>query len=73
MSPIGISVIGFTALPLLLLIVRVPVGVAMLVVGLGGHTALDGAAPLLNSMKTAAYWRFASYDFSVIPMFLLMG
>jgi len=24
-------------------------------------------------MKSAAYWRFASYDFSVIPLFLIMG
>ena len=72
MSPIGVSIAGFVAL-ILLLTVRVPVGVAMLAVGLGGYAALDGLTPVLNSMKTTAYWSFASYDFSVIPMFLLMG
>jgi C4-dicarboxylate transporter, DctM subunit len=56
-----------------LLIVRVPVAVAMMVAGMAGYIALNGLGPLLDYMKTAAYWRFASYDFSVIPMFLLMG
>ena len=45
----------------------------MLLVGMGGYAALSGPDPLLDFMKSAAYWRFASYDFSVIPMFLLMG
>jgi tripartite ATP-independent transporter DctM subunit len=45
----------------------------MLAVGMGGYWAIGGLAPLLSFAKTAPYWRFASYDLSVIPMFLLMG
>jgi C4-dicarboxylate transporter, DctM subunit len=56
-----------------LLIVRVPVSIAMLAVGMSGYVLMSGVDPLLNYMKTAAFWRFASYDLSVIPMFLLMG
>ena len=56
-----------------LLTLRIPVAVAMLVVGMGGYIVLSGLEPLLNYAKSAAYWRFASYDLSVIPMFLLMG
>jgi len=56
-----------------LLVLRFPLGPAMLLVGMGGYATLSGPGPLLDFMKSAAYWRFASYDFSVIPMFLLMG
>ena len=45
----------------------------MLLVGMVGYAWLSGIEPLLNFMKSGAYWRFASYDLSVIPMFLLMG
>jgi tripartite ATP-independent transporter DctM subunit len=58
---------------LVLLVLRVPLGPAMLLVGMGGYIALSGVGPLLNYLKSGAYWAFASYDFSVIPMFLLMG
>ncbi|MDJ0927356.1 MAG: TRAP transporter large permease [Gammaproteobacteria bacterium] len=68
----GAAVLGLGIL-LVLLVLRVPLGPAMLLVGMGGYIALAGPEPLLNYMKTGAYWRFASYDFSVIPMFLLMG
>jgi tripartite ATP-independent transporter DctM subunit len=56
-----------------LLAIRFPLGPAMLLVGIGGYATLSGSGALLDFMKSAAYWRFASYDFSVIPMFLLMG
>jgi len=69
---VGIALFGLGAL-VSLLAVRVPLGPAMMLVGMGGYVALSGAAPLLNFIKSSAYWRFASYDLSVIPMFLLMG
>ncbi|MCC6201863.1 MAG: TRAP transporter large permease [Gammaproteobacteria bacterium] len=56
-----------------LLVLRVPVGIAMLLVGMAGDTALSGAAPVLAYMKTAPFWLYNSYAYSVIPMFLLMG
>jgi len=58
---------------LLLLIFRVPVGVSMLLVGIGGYASLEGFDPVFAYMKTAPFWNFNSYSFSVIPMFLLMG
>jgi len=56
-----------------LLALRIPVGVAMLMVGMGGYVALAGFTPLLNYAKSAPYWRFSTYDLSVVPMFLLMS
>jgi tripartite ATP-independent transporter DctM subunit len=72
MEPISIALLGLGALTALLML-RIPVAVAMLTVGIGGYVALSGIGPLLDYMKTGAYWRFASYNFSVIPLFLLMG
>jgi tripartite ATP-independent transporter DctM subunit len=72
MSGIGIALLGFAGLSVLL-ILRVPVGIAMMLTGMVGYVALSDAGALLAYLKTAAYWRFASYDFSVIPLFLLMG
>lgn len=61
------------AVLLMLLALRIPVGVAMLLVGMGGYAALTGFGPLLNYMKATPYYRFSTYDLSVIPMFLLMS
>jgi len=65
-------VFAFTAL-LVLIVLRMPVGVAMLAVGIAGYASASGVGPLLAYLKTGAFWRFASYDLAVIPMFLLMG
>lgn len=72
MTSVELALVGLTVM-VALLVIRVPVAIAMLVAGLGGYVALSGVDPLLSYLKTAAFWRFASYDFSVIPMFLLMG
>jgi tripartite ATP-independent transporter DctM subunit len=71
-SSFEIALSGIAVL-LLLLAVRVPVGVAMIAVGVGGYVSLAGFPPLLNYAKTSPYWAFANYDLSVVPMFLLMG
>lgn len=72
MSGFEIALIAIAAL-LALLALRIPIGVAMIAVGIGGYVSISGWAPLLNYIKSAPYWRFANYDFSVLPMFLLMG
>jgi tripartite ATP-independent transporter DctM subunit len=63
------------ALLLLLLVLRVPIGIAMFAMGAGGYLYLTGGelAPLLNSLKNLAYARLSNYDLVVIPLFLLMG
>jgi tripartite ATP-independent transporter DctM subunit len=72
MTSFELALVGL-ALMLGLMAIRVPVAIAMLIAGVAGYIALSGLDPLLAYLKTAAYWRFASYDLSVIPMFLLMG
>ena len=72
MSHFEIGLIGFGA-ALVLMAFRMPVGIAMLFVGAGGYVALSGWQPLLNSLNTTTYSRFANYTLSVVPLFLLMG
>jgi tripartite ATP-independent transporter DctM subunit len=72
MSDLAIGGIGFVVL-FLLIALRVPIGVSMIAVGMVGYTAIAGIVPLMSFLKTEAYWRFSSFDFSVIPLFLMMG
>jgi tripartite ATP-independent transporter DctM subunit len=68
--------IGFILFGILmvLLVVRIPIGIAMFMVGAGGYLYLVGdTLPLLNSLKNLAYARLSNYDLIVIPLFLLMG
>src|SRR6186997_3027288 len=72
MSTDTVAIIGFVVLFALMLL-RVPVGMAMGLVGVSGFAYLNGGGPALKivghtSMRTVTDWNFA-----VIPMFLLMG
>ena len=72
MSGLVVGGIGFAAL-LLLLAIRIPIGVAMLTVGVVGYVSIAGSPALLSYLKTETYWRFTNDDLSVVPLFLLMG
>ena len=74
MSGIASGLVLFGAM-LVLLVLRVPIGIAMFSVGAGGYVWLTGGEwlPLLNSLKNLAYARLSNYDLIVIPLFLLMG
>ena len=72
MSDFEIGAAGFVIL-LLLLAIRVPIGVAMLSVGMVGYVSIAGTVPLLSYLKTEAYWRFTTDVLSVVPLFILMG
>ena len=72
MTGLEIGGIGFLVL-LLLLAIRVPIGVAMLSVGIVGYGIIAGVDSLLSYLKTEMYWRFTTYDLSVVPLFVLMG
>ena len=65
--------IVFFVLTLVVIMLRVPVGLAMLVIGGIGYSMIAGTEPLLNTLKASTYERFSSYTLSVVPLFLLMG
>ncbi|WP_372612340.1 TRAP transporter large permease [Aquicoccus sp.] len=68
--------IGLTSFPVLLLMIflRVPIGLAMFLVGLFGlYFVTGGWSMALSRLKTETYSTFSSYSLSIVPMFLLMG
>lgn len=72
MTPLMLALIIF-AIMLVLMAVRVPIAAAMFVAGAVGYVMQAGWLPLANFLNTQAFARFASYDLSVIPLFILMG
>jgi C4-dicarboxylate transporter, DctM subunit len=72
MTPIWLAV-GIFAIMLVLMALRVPIAVAMFTAGFAGYLAQRGWAPLASFLNAQAFARFASYDLSVIPLFILMG
>jgi tripartite ATP-independent transporter DctM subunit len=72
MSPIALTLLIF-ALMLVLMAIRVPIAVAMFAAGCVGYVLQAGWMPLASFLNTQAFARFASYDLSVIPLFILMG
>jgi C4-dicarboxylate transporter, DctM subunit len=67
-----IAVVGFLALFALMLL-RVPVGMAMGLVGITGYSWIAGAGPALKLVGQTSMRTVTDYTFGVIPMFMLMG
>ena len=75
------ELIGVAGLGVLfaLLALRIPVGLAMVTVGIGGNFVLSLAlphlrfAPYLRQFKSLLWHSVANYDLSVVPLFILMG
>src|SRR5512133_2043037 len=72
MSPDAVAVIGFVSLFVLMLL-RVPVGMAMGLVGVTGFGYLVGFSLALKLVGQTSMRTVTDYTFGVIPMFLLMG
>jgi C4-dicarboxylate transporter, DctM subunit len=72
MSAISLALTIF-GIMLVLMAIRVPIAVSMFVAGGMGYVAQTGTGSFLSFMNTQAFARFASYDLSVIPLFILMG
>ena len=67
-----IAVIGFVAL-FVLMMLRVPVGMAMALVGVTGYSVIVGPGPALKLVGQTSLRTVTDYTFGVIPMFMLMG
>ena len=73
MSNLEIGLASFPAL-LILIFIRVPIGLAMFLVGLVGLYFVTGSFNLpLARLKSETFSTFSSYTLSIVPMFLLMG
>ena len=72
MTSLSLTVLIFGSM-LAFMAVRVPIAVSMFAAGAIGYVTQTGWAPFASFLNTQAFARFAGYDLSVIPLFILMG
>jgi C4-dicarboxylate transporter, DctM subunit len=71
-DPDVVAVGGFAVL-FALIALRVPVGIAMAVVGVGGFGLIVGLEPALRQLALTPIRTVTTHSYGLIPMFLLMG
>lgn len=72
MSNGAVALAGFVSLFALMLL-RVPVGMAMGLVGVAGYSYIVGVGPAMKLIGQTSMRTVTDYTFGVIPMFMLMG
>jgi tripartite ATP-independent transporter DctM subunit len=72
MTSIEIGILGIIVM-LILLLIRVPVGIAMTIVAVTGNILLSSPGPAINKLGIDIILITQNYSFSVIPLFVLMG
>ncbi len=72
MTPLELTGLIFGSM-LLFMAVRLPIAISMFLAGSIGYIYQAGLPPFLNFVNTQTFARFAGYDLSVIPLFILMG
>jgi tripartite ATP-independent transporter DctM subunit len=68
--------LGLASFPVLLILIflRIPIGLAMLLVGIIGNYLVIGSMNMMSGqLKNLTYSTFSTYSLSIIPLFLLMG
>jgi tripartite ATP-independent transporter DctM subunit len=68
----AVAVLGFVVL-FALMGLRVPIGIAMGIVGVGGFALLAAPGPALNLLAQSPIRASTDWDLAVIPLFILMG
>jgi len=67
-----VALLGFVGM-FALMALRVPIGIAMGIAGVGGFAALTNPTTALNLLANVPLSVLTDYNLSVIPMFILMG
>lgn len=67
-----VGVVGFVLL-LVLLALRVPVGIAMIAISVGGYAYIISPSSALARLGSDAFGGASAYSLSIIPLFVLMG
>jgi len=71
-DPLLVGITAFLVL-IFLLAITVPIGVAMMLCGVGGLAMIIGMVPSLSLFGTTVMQSVVTYDLSIIPLFILMG
>jgi len=66
------AIIGFIAM-FVLMALRVPIGIAMGLVGVFGFASVRGLMPALNLLTTSPFRVVTDFNLTLVPFFILMG
>lgn len=72
MDPSQVAVFGIIVM-FLLIVLHVPIGISMIVIGVVGFGVLSGFAPAITLLATETANTISNPDLAVIPLFILMG
>jgi tripartite ATP-independent transporter DctM subunit len=72
MTPLELTATIFGSM-LLFMAIRFPIAISMFLAGAIGYISQAGWLPFSNFVNAQTFARFAGYDLSVIPLFILMG
>ena len=72
MTPLAIGGLGLLAL-LLLILAQIPIGFAMMIVGVVGLALETSWGPALTILATEPVSVLSNVDLATVPLFLLMG
>ena len=72
MTPLELTAFIFGSM-LFFMAIRFPIAISMFLAGAIGYTSQAGWLPFANFVNAQTFARFAGYDLSVIPLFILMG
>jgi tripartite ATP-independent transporter DctM subunit len=72
MDPAIVGLIGVCILAVVLML-GVPIGISLVLIGMGGLSVLVGFESAFGSAMETMYHKIASYDLVTIPLFVLMG
>src|SRR3989304_8085078 len=67
-----VAIGGFVLLVVLMLL-RVPIGISMGIVGVGGFALVNSFSSAMGLLAGSPYSTITDFNFSIIPMFILMG
>jgi len=71
-SPLAIGALGLAAL-FVLIALHVPIGIAMILVGIVGYALQTGWSPAFTLLASEPSGLLSSVDLATVPLFLLMG
>ena len=72
MTPLAVGALAMAAL-IVLILLQVPIGFAMIIVGVTGYALQASWAPALTILASEPSGLLASVDLATVPLFLLMG
>lgn len=73
MTPADLTAVGGFLVLFVLLLLRVPIGVALGLVGICGFAMIRGINPALNLLATSPVRVVTDFNLTLVPFFILMG